>query len=126
MTAGGIEVVDPPEEIPSGEEFLRKLPERARRVEETAFIIDIFNHAAQAHEHLSEVCANVATLAKITDTMTLMTVIKWCGPAIGAVECSRGILKSRRRQKGSDIRRRKERKGEKDSAARPRCYLPKT
>ena len=68
-------MVDPPEEIPSGEEFLRKLPERARWAEETAFIIDIFNHAAQAHEHLSEVCANVATLAKITDKTTLMTVI---------------------------------------------------
>ena len=73
--AGGIEVVDPPEEIPSGEEFLRKLPERARWAEETAFIIDIFNHAAQAHKHLSEVGANVASLAKITDKTTLMTVI---------------------------------------------------
>ena len=73
--AGGIEVVDPPEEIPSGEEFLCKLPEWARRVEETAFITDIFKHVAQEHEHLSEVCANVAALAKITDNTTLMTVI---------------------------------------------------
>ena len=68
-------VVDPPEDIPSGEEFLRKLPERARRAEETAFIIDIFNHAGQAHQHLAEVCANVAALAKVTDKTTLMTVI---------------------------------------------------
>ena len=75
MTAGGIEVVNPPEEIPSGDEFLRQLPEWARRAEEMAFIIDIFNHAGQAHQHLSEVCANVATLAKITDKTTLMTVI---------------------------------------------------
>ena len=73
--AGGIEVVDPPEEIPLGEEFLRKLPERTRRAEEMAFITDIFEHAAQAHQHLSEVCTNVAALAKITDRMTLMTVI---------------------------------------------------
>ena len=43
--AGGIEVVDPPEEIPSGEEFLHKLPKRTRRAEETAFITDIFEHA---------------------------------------------------------------------------------
>ena len=28
LTAGGVKVVDPPEEIPSGEEFLHKLPER--------------------------------------------------------------------------------------------------
>ena len=54
---------------------MRKLPERARWAEETAFIVDIFKHAAQVHEHLSEVCANVAALAKITDKMTLMTVI---------------------------------------------------
>ena len=44
-------------------------------MEETAFITDIFEHAAQVHQHLSEVCANVAALAKITDKTTLMTVI---------------------------------------------------
>ena len=75
LTAGGIEVVDPPEELPSGEEFLRQLPEWARRAEEMAFIVDIFSHVAQAHQHLSEVCANVAALAKITDKTTLMSVI---------------------------------------------------
>ena len=75
LTAGGIEVVDPPEEIPSGEEFLHKLPEWTRWVEETAFIIDIFQHATQAHGHLSKVCANVAALAKVTDKTTLLTVI---------------------------------------------------
>ena len=80
LTAGGIEVVDPPEEIPSGQQFLRQLPEWARRAEEMAFIVDIFSHAAQAHEHLSEVCANVAALAKITDKTTLMSVINgWSG-----------------------------------------------
>ena len=119
-------MVDPTEEIPSGEEFLRKLPEWARQAEETAFIIDIFNHVAQAHEHLSEVCANVAALAKITDKNDPDDSHKWSGPAIGAVECSRGILKSHGGQIGPDIRRRKERKSEEDSAARPRCYLPKT
>ena len=75
LTAGGIKVVDPPEEIPSGEEFLCKLPEWTRWVEEMAFITDIFEHAAQAHQHLSEVCANIATLAKVTDKTTLMMVI---------------------------------------------------
>ena len=75
LTAGGIEVVDPPEELPSGQEFLRQLPEQARQVEETAFIVDIFSHVAQAHKHLSEVCVNVTALAKITDKTTLMSVI---------------------------------------------------
>ena len=75
LTAGGIEVVDPPEEIPSGEEFLRKLPEWTRRAEETAFITDIFKHAARAHQHLSGVCTNVAALPKVTDKTTIMVVI---------------------------------------------------
>ena len=75
LTAGGIEVVDPPEELPSGQEFLRQLSEWARWAEETVFIVDIFSHVAQAHEHLSEVCANVTALAKITDKTTLMSVI---------------------------------------------------
>ena len=80
---GAFEVVDAPEDLPSGEEFLRQLPEWARRVEEMAFIVDIFSHVAQAHEHLSEVCANVAALAKITDKTTLMSVINGGCPAIG-------------------------------------------
>ena len=75
LMAGGIEVVDPPQELPSGQEFLRQLPEQARQAEETAFIVDIFSHAAQAHKHLSEVCANITALAKITDKTTLMSVI---------------------------------------------------
>ena len=40
-----------------------------------AFITDIFSHAAQAHEHLSEVCANISALAKVTDKATLLSVI---------------------------------------------------
>ena len=75
LTRGGVEVVDPPKEIPTGPEFIRQLPERARWAEEMAFISDIFEHAAQAHEHLSEVCANVSALAKVMDKATLLTVI---------------------------------------------------
>ena len=65
----------PSEELTSGQQFLRQLPEWARWAEETAFIVDIFSHAAQAHEHLSEVCANITALAKITDKTTLMSII---------------------------------------------------
>ena len=43
--------------------------------EETTFIVDIFSHVAQAHKHLSEVCANITALTKITDKSTLMSVI---------------------------------------------------
>ena len=75
LTRRGVEVVDPPEEIPTGPEFIRQLPERARWAEETAFISNIFEHAAQAHEHLSEVFATVSALAKVTDKATLLSII---------------------------------------------------
>ena len=75
LTRGGVEVVDPPEEMPTGPEFIRQLPERARQAEEMAFISNIFEHAARAHEHLSEVCANVSVLAKVTDKATLLSII---------------------------------------------------
>ena len=75
LTGGGVKVMDPPEELPMGQEFLRQLPEWARRAEEKVFIVDIFNHTAQAHGHLSEVCANVSALMKVTDKATLLSVI---------------------------------------------------
>ena len=75
LTRGGVEVVDPPQEIPTGPEFIRQLPKRARWAEEMAFISNIFEHTAQAHEHLSEVCANVSALAKVTDKATLLSII---------------------------------------------------
>ena len=75
LTRGGVEVVDPPKEIPTGLEFIRQLPKRARWAEEMAFISDIFEHAARAHEHLSEVCANVSALAKVMDKATLLSII---------------------------------------------------
>ena len=75
LTRGGVKVVDPPEEILTGPEFIRQLPERARQAEETAFISDIFEHAPRAHEHLSKVCANVSALAKVMDKATLLSMI---------------------------------------------------
>ena len=65
----------PPKELPTGQEFIRQLPEWARWAEETAFIVDIFDHTARAHEHLSEVCANVSALTKVMDKATLLSVI---------------------------------------------------
>ena len=75
LTGGGVKVVDPPEEIPTGPEFITQLPEWARWVEEMAFISDIFEHTARAHEHLSEVCTNVRALAKVMDKATLLSII---------------------------------------------------
>ena len=94
LMAGGIEVVDPPEELPSGEEILQQLPEWARWAEETAFIVDIFSHAAQAHKHLSEVCTNIAALAKITDKSTLMSVINGVVRPLVQLNIPEGFFKS--------------------------------
>ena len=85
LTSRGVEVVDPPEDLPTGQEFLQQLPEWARWAKETAFIMDIFEHMARAHEHLSEVCANVSALAKVTDKATLLSVInRSCPPTCTA------------------------------------------
>ena len=94
LTARGVEVVDPPEELPSGQQFLRQLPEWARWAEEMAFIVDIFSHAAQAHKHLSEVCANIAALAKITDKTTLMSVINGAVRPLVQLNIPEGFLNS--------------------------------
>ena len=92
LTRGGVEVFDPPEEIPTGPEFLHQLPKRARRAEETAFISDIFNHAAQAHEHLLAVCANISALAKITDKTTLHTIINGAVRPLVQINIPEGFL----------------------------------
>ena len=126
LTAGGIEVVDPPEEIPSGQQFLHQLPERARQVEEMAFIVDIFSHAGQAHQHLSEVCANVAALAKITDKSTLMSVINGAVRPLVQLNIPEGFLNPIEDEEGPNVQGREERKGEKDGSAHPRPYLLET
>ena len=123
LMAGGVKVVDPPDELPSGQEFLRQLPEWARQAKEMAFIVDIFSHAAQAHEHLSEVCANVTALAKITDKTTLMSVINGAVRPLVQINIPEGFLNPMEDKKAKTIEEEKEGKSSKDGAARPRCHL---
>ena len=92
LTRGGVEVFDPPEEIPTGPEFIHQLPERTRQAEETAFISEIFDHAAQAHEHLLSVCANISTLAKITNKTTLHTIINGAVRPLVQINIPKGFL----------------------------------
>ena len=61
-------------------------------MEETAFIADIFKHAAQAHEHLSSVCTNISALAKITDKTTLLTVINGAIRPLVQINIPEGFL----------------------------------
>ena len=92
LTRGGVNVFDPPEEIPSGPEFIHQLPERRCQAEETAFISEIFDHVAQAHENLSSVCANISVLAKITDRVTLHTVINGAVHPLVQINIPKGFL----------------------------------
>ena len=57
-----------------------------------AFITDIFSHAAQAHEHLSEVCANISALTKVTDKATLLSVINGAVCPLIQVNVPEGFL----------------------------------
>ena len=61
-------------------------------MEETAFITFIFDHASQAHEHLSLVCANISALAKITDRVTLHTVINGAVQLLIQITIPEGFL----------------------------------
>ena len=82
----------PPEEIPTSPEFIRQLPERTRWAEETAFISEIVDYASQAHEHLSSVCTNISTLAKITDRATLHTIINGAVRPLVQINIPEGFL----------------------------------
>ena len=71
-----MDVVIPDEEPPSGHDFIRKLPEKRRCQEEIELIIGVFNHANEAHTHLTMVAANMSSLTKVTNSETLQIVMK--------------------------------------------------
>ena len=78
-----------------------------------AFISDIFEHAAQAHEHLSEVCANMSALAKVTDKATLLTMINGAVCPLVQINIPEGFLnpvEDRRAKTTEEERREKVRK----------------
>ena len=124
LTARGIEVVDPPKELPSGQEFLRQLPERAQAGwGRWPSLSNIFNHAAQAHDHLLKVCANVTALAKITDKTTLMSVINGAVRLLVQINIPEGFLNPLEDKKVKTTEEEKEGKSSKDGAARPWHHL---
>ena len=71
MTREGPEAVDPITEIPEGWQFIRKHPKKVHQKEEWKIIISIFDHASEAHAHLSTVAAHFSSLVKISDRQTL-------------------------------------------------------
>ena len=76
VTKGGINIMIPDEELPSGKDFVTKLPEKRQKQEELELIIGIFDSACEAHSHLATVTANLSSLAKVTDWETLKLVMK--------------------------------------------------
>ena len=92
LTKGGVDVFDPPEDIPSRCEFICQLPEKTRRAEETAFIVSIFDHASEAHKHLSTLCANISALAKIMDRAMLHMVINGAVQPLMQINVPEGFL----------------------------------
>ena len=76
ITKGGIDIMIPDEELPSGKVFVMKLPEKRWKQEELELIIGIFNSACEAHSHHAAFTANLSSLAKVTDWETLKLVMK--------------------------------------------------
>ena len=76
VTKGGIDIMVPDEEPPSGKDFVRKLPEKRWKQEELELIIRIIDSACEAHSHLAMVTANLSSLAKVTDQETLKLIMK--------------------------------------------------
>ena len=76
ITKGGIDIVVPNKEPPSGKDFVGKLLEKKWRQEELELIIGIFDSACDAHSHLAMVAANLSSLAKVTDWETLKLAMK--------------------------------------------------
>ena len=76
VTKGGIDIMVPAEEPPSGKDFVRKLLEKRWKQEELELIIGIFDSACEAHSHLAMVTANLSSLAKVTDWETLKLIMK--------------------------------------------------
>ena len=76
ITKGGIDIVIPDEEPPSGKDLVRKLLEKRWKQEQLELIVGIFNSACEAHSHLATVTANFSSLAKVTDQETLKLIMK--------------------------------------------------
>ena len=74
--SGGPQILDPMEEVPEGQDFIRQLLEKQRHQEEKMLIISTLDHTSEAFTHLSSCCADLSSLAKITDRETLHLVMK--------------------------------------------------
>ena len=76
LTPEGLQVTEPQVEMQEGRDFIRKLPEEARCKEEIDLIVNTLDHTSKAHAHMSSMCTNLSSLAKIMDWQTFQMVLK--------------------------------------------------
>ena len=76
LNLSGVEVVDPPEDVPTGEEFMRYLPDKRHKQEVCKCIMGVFDNLLAAHSHMSLAAGNMLLLAKIADEDTFNTILK--------------------------------------------------
>ena len=69
-------MTEPDVEMEEGHDFIRNLPEKARYKEEIDLIINTLDHGSEAHTHMSSMCTNLSSLAKIMDWQTFQMVLK--------------------------------------------------
>ena len=67
LTSEGLQVTEPEAEMEEGPDFIRKLLEKVRYKEEIDLIVNTLDHTSEAHVHMSSTCANLSSLAKITN-----------------------------------------------------------
>ena len=77
ITKGGINIVVPDEEPPSGRDFVRELPEIKWKQEAAGAYHSGYSSApVRPHSHLAMVAANLSSLAKVMDWETLKLIMK--------------------------------------------------
>ena len=76
LNPGGVEAVDPPEDILTGDNFMQRLPNKKRKQEVWECIMGLFDNLSAAHSYMSLAVANMSSLAKIADEETFNTVLK--------------------------------------------------
>ena len=109
LTRGGVNVFHPPGRYSvRARVYLDSYQSEHDEQKKQPSITSIFDHASQAHEHLSLVCANISALAKITDRATLHTVINGAVWPLVQINIPEGFLESGKRTGDQRWRKRKD------------------
>ena len=61
LSPEGLQMLDPMEEVPEGQQFIRQLLEKQRCNEEKMLIISALDHTSEVFAHLSSCCADLSS-----------------------------------------------------------------